>query len=275
MNHTQIKRLEILHIRLPFPEKTILRGAPQWRIVRPRHLGDQPGVAKRQLKRRTQVFLRTSIVYLHAVVAGRQDFGVPENTILKRPPIRVERAIRSPAGGPRTPGAQTVARGDGDIREEEPISSLDHWRRRNVARRLAEEASVRQVVVFTHDTPFLRQLCDEIDAARIPNSMSFLEWRGGSPGYVNSGLPWDHQGYNKARIAALEQAQRKLARAWTVYPGENEISEMRHEYDRLRATLKRVIQDVVFNGVVKRYRIGVGSGSVLTIATLSAWSGCP
>ena len=29
---------------------------------------------------------------------------------------------------------------------------------------------------------------------------------------------------------------------------------MRHQYDRLRATLERVIQDVVFNGVVKRYR---------------------
>ena len=29
---------------------------------------------------------------------------------------------------------------------------------------------------------------------------------------------------------------------------------MRHQYGRLRATLERVIQDVVFNGVVKRYR---------------------
>ncbi len=29
---------------------------------------------------------------------------------------------------------------------------------------------------------------------------------------------------------------------------------MRHQYDYLRATIERVIQDVVFNGVVKRYR---------------------
>lgn len=136
---------------------------------------------------------------------------------------------------------------------DDPVSSLDHWRRRNVARRLVEEAKIRQVVVFTHDTSFLGQLCDEIDAEGIPNSMSFLEWRGGFPGCVNSGLPWDHQGY-KARINALEQAQSKLAKAWPAYPGENEISEMRHQYDRLRATLERVIQDVVFNGVVKRYR---------------------
>jgi len=136
---------------------------------------------------------------------------------------------------------------------DDPVSSLDHWRRRNVARRLVEEAKNRQVVVFTHDTSFLGQLSDEIETAGIPNSTFFLEWRGGAPGCVNDGLPWDHQGY-KARINALEQAQSKLAKAWPAYPNEQEIGDMRHQYDRLRATLERVIQDVVFNGVVKRYR---------------------
>lgn len=136
---------------------------------------------------------------------------------------------------------------------DDPVSSLDHWRRRYVARRLVEEAKTRQVVVFTHDTSFLGQLIDEIEAEGIPCSMSFLEWRGGTPGCINDGLPWDHQGY-KARINALEQAQSKLAKTWPPYPGEKEIAEIRREYDRLRATLERVIQDVVFNGVVKRYR---------------------
>lgn len=136
---------------------------------------------------------------------------------------------------------------------DDPVSSLDHWRRRNVARRLVEEAKVRQVVVFTHDTSFLGQLCDELESAGVSHSMSFLEWRAGLPGYVNEGFPWDHQGY-KERIDALEQAQSKLAKVWPTYPGEKEISEVRHQYDRLRATLERVIQDVVFNGVVKRYR---------------------
>lgn len=136
---------------------------------------------------------------------------------------------------------------------DDPVSSLDHWRRRDVARRLVEEAKNRQVIVLTHDTSFLGQLCDEIEAAGIPNLMSFLEWQGGYPGYVNKGLPWDHQGY-KARIDSLEYAQSALAKNWPLYPGEREINEMRHQYDRLRATLERVIQDVVFNGVVKRYR---------------------
>lgn len=33
-----------------------------------------------------------------------------------------------------------------------------------------------------------------------------------------------------------------------------DIASMRQQYDCLRATLERVIQDVVLNGVVKRYR---------------------
>lgn len=136
---------------------------------------------------------------------------------------------------------------------DDPVSSLDHWRRQNVARRLVEESKIRQVVVFTHDTSFLGQLCDEIDAAGVPSSKSYLEWQGGAPGCVNDGLPWDHQSCN-VRINSLEQVQCKLAKAWPAYPGEKEICEIRHEYDRVRATLERVIQDVVFNGVVKRYR---------------------
>lgn len=136
---------------------------------------------------------------------------------------------------------------------DDPVSSLDHWRRRDVARRLVEEALHRQVIILTHDTSFLGQLCDEIDENSVPHSMMFLEWRGNCPGYVCDGLPWDHQGY-KARIDKLEKDQRKLEKTWPPYPGEEESNQMRHQYDRLRATLERVVQDVVFNGVVKRYR---------------------
>ena len=147
---------------------------------------------------------------------------------------------------------------------DDPVSSLDHWRRRDVAHRLVNEAKIRQVIVFTHDTSFLGQLCDEIEAENVPRAMMFLEWQGSRPGCVNDGLPWDHQGY-KARINALEQAQNKLAKAWPAYPNESEQALMRTQYDRLRATLERVIQDVVFNGVVRRYRDWVRVDSLVEV----------
>ena len=51
-----------------------------------------------------------------------------------------------------------------------------------------------------------------------------------------------------------EKTQRTLAKNWPAYPNEEERARMRHEYDLLRATIERAIQDVVFNGVVQRYR---------------------
>ena len=136
---------------------------------------------------------------------------------------------------------------------DDPVSSLDHWRRKDVARRLVREAKIRQVIVFTHDTSFLGELCEEIEVEGIQSVKMFLEWREDIPGCVSDGLPWEHQSY-KARIDAHEKVQRCLSKSWPHYPGEAKASQMREEYNKLRATLERVIQDVVFNGVVKRYR---------------------
>ena len=57
--------------------------------------------------------------------------------------------------------------GNAGIVFDDPVSSLDHSYREAVARRLAELARERQVVVFTHDIVFLFQLdewCREIEA---------------------------------------------------------------------------------------------------------------
>ena len=136
---------------------------------------------------------------------------------------------------------------------DDPVSSLDHWRRQHVARRLVEEAKKRQVIIFTHDTSFLGQLRDEIDKEKILHTLKYLEWRVGDAGYVVDGLPWDHQGY-KDRIDTLEKAKNKLAKSWSVYPSEEEVREICRLYNLLRTSIELVIQDVIFNGVVKRYR---------------------
>lgn len=146
-----------------------------------------------------------------------------------------------------------IANHTGGIVFDDPVSSLDHWRRQHVAKRLVEEADRRQVIIFTHDTSFLGQLRDEIDARNTQHVMEFLEWKD-KPGYVHTGLPWGHKSYAE-RIDYLEKAQRILERRpWPTYPNEAECGEMTHLYDLLRATIERVIQDVVFNGVVQRYR---------------------
>ncbi len=40
----------------------------------------------------------------------------------------------------------------------DPVSSLDHYHRTAVAKRIVEESAVRQVIVFTHDAVFFGEL---------------------------------------------------------------------------------------------------------------------
>ncbi|MBK8017643.1 MAG: AAA family ATPase [Betaproteobacteria bacterium] len=141
----------------------------------------------------------------------------------------------------------------GGIVFDDPVSSLDHWRRRQVARRLVEEAKGRQVIILTHDTTFLGELRDAIEQLAVDHQMHHLEWMGNRPGFVFAGLPWAHKSYNE-RIDRLEKARSELERRWSAYPGEAEAGDMRHQYSFLRATIERVVQDLVLNGVVQRYR---------------------
>jgi hypothetical protein len=141
----------------------------------------------------------------------------------------------------------------GAIVFDDPVSSLDHHWRRNVAQRLVQEAKNRQVIVLTHDTVFLGELRDAIEQQSVEHLINHLDWASGRPGHVSPGLPWEHQSY-KDRLDRHEKAQRELDKRWPAYPNEQDRAEMRQEYDRLRATIERVVQDVVFNGVVQRYR---------------------
>ena len=119
---------------------------------------------------------------------------------------------------------------------------------------MPKEATKRQVIVFTHDTSFLGQLRDEIDENNLDHKICFLEWKGQYAGNVCDGLPWGHSSY-KERIHALETMHKKLvAKPWPQYPNEDDTADMFKAYDRMRAAIERVIQDVVFNGVVRRYR---------------------
>ncbi len=137
---------------------------------------------------------------------------------------------------------------------DDPISSLDHYRRGLVAKRLVEESSVRQVIIFTHEVVFLQQLQDECERANIEPKTSYLGWSNNKCGVVFDGLPWVHNSV-KDRLDDLEKKQRELARnIGTGLLSEEQELEIRTQYDLLRATLERFIETKLFNGTVVRFR---------------------
>ncbi|SPA03032.1 conserved hypothetical protein [Cupriavidus taiwanensis] len=64
----------------------------------------------------------------------------------------------------------SLVEGHGAIIFDDPMSSLDHAHREKVARRLVQEATSRQVIVFTHDLPFALHLADEASAQKVEAS---------------------------------------------------------------------------------------------------------
>lgn len=152
----------------------------------------------------------------------------------------------------------------GGIVLDDPVSSLDDHRRRDVARRLVTEAKNRQVIILTHDTVFLAELLNEIEKQSVAFIVHHVEWVGSFAGHINDGLPWEHQPY-KDRLDKLEKAQKELERRWPPYPNAEEAAEMRQQYDRLRATIERVIQEVIFNRVIDRYGDWIKVGNLAKV----------
>lgn len=76
---------------------------------------------------------------------------------------------------------------------DDPVSSLDHRWRQNVARRLVEEAKVRQVIVFTHELVFLHALLTEAEKQGVPHATQTVcrSKKDMLAGHVAEELPWD------------------------------------------------------------------------------------
>lgn len=135
---------------------------------------------------------------------------------------------------------------------DDPVSSLDHIWRARIARRLAAEAKVRQVIVFTHDLLFLRALMDEAEKQDVPLTHQYVR-REGQSGICSPDLPWvamkvsARQGVLRKRWQDADATLRKQGQA-AYEPQAREIFGM------LRETWERGVGEILMNDAVERYR---------------------
>ena len=138
---------------------------------------------------------------------------------------------------------------------DDPVNSLDHLWRSNVASRLILEAKKRQVVIFTHDLVFLNELQDMADAHSVSFSGSKLDRFSDSVGYVSNSLPWDGMGI-KQKIDELEKQARELRRQ----RDENAIldgdykDETRKFFSNLREAWEKAFEQVALGNTIIRFR---------------------
>jgi len=151
---------------------------------------------------------------------------------------------------------------------DDPVSSLDHTKRRFVAKRLVKEAQNRQVLIFTHEVVFLEQLRSECERQSVDFCSSHLHWQSGKCGVIKEGLPWIHQGV-KERIHHLNIKHREFVnRPWPDHPSFEEQGEVARVYDDLRATIERLVQDNLLGGTIKRFEEYINLGGLQTVVGL-------
>lgn len=150
---------------------------------------------------------------------------------------------------------------------DDPMSSLDHMYRVRVARRLAEEAQYRQVVIFTHDLGFLFEVKREAEARDVPLHYQHVRRRGEKPGHILPELPL------KAKQApAVVHALRGELKA---FKGQfDTVSEMRRVawskgiIEQLREAWDQVIADFI-EPVLGRFDNKIKGSSMFKLLALT------
>ncbi len=152
---------------------------------------------------------------------------------------------------------------------DDPVSSLDYKWREGVARRLVQEAKTRQVIVFTHDVVFLlllKQFAEEQGVEQLDQHVRQLSK---GAGVCAEELPWVAMPI-KEKIGYLKnewQAADKLFRDGHQPAYEKEAKYL---YGLLREAWERALEEVLLAGIVERFRPGVQTLHIGTIADITA-----
>ncbi|WP_206243391.1 AAA family ATPase [Novosphingobium terrae] len=144
---------------------------------------------------------------------------------------------------------------------DDPVTSLDHQRKRAIAKRLAEEASARQVIVFTHDLVFLTLLSDKAEAIGCKVTSHWIQCLEGVPGHVRiEDTPANGRAYRKTTKAKefLQQAKQST--------GGNRVDLVRSGAGALRRTVEEVVMLHLFKDTVRRWDEQVRLGALTKIS---------
>lgn len=149
----------------------------------------------------------------------------------------------------------------GGIVVDDPVSSLDDDRRIAIARRLAREAGDRQVIVFTHDLPFVFELRTSADEAHVPCHVQHIWRQGRDVGRVDEHPPFKTMNF-KQRVGRLDQEVAAMRQGER--PSDNDEAWRQAEgfYKRVRTTWERAVEERLFAGVVERFERDVKTKSL-------------
>ncbi len=135
---------------------------------------------------------------------------------------------------------------------DDPVSSLDHVIRENVADQLATVAKDRQVIIFTHDLFFFVTLQDAAKKKKVKVSLQTVE-----RGYNGTGICTDDMAWETMKVRERIRKMGDLIREAT-----EKYKQGNKEYEpyadslckKFRQTIERAVEEVLLRDIVQRYR---------------------
>ncbi|ABV35255.1 ATPase, possibly involved in inorganic ion transport [Shewanella sediminis HAW-EB3] len=152
---------------------------------------------------------------------------------------------------------------------DDPVNSLDHKWRRLFAKRIAVESLHRQVIVLTHDLPFLVMLREA--AKETSFNLLHIAQRGPYSGFPVGRLPWDAMS-TKDRIKFLRQQVvdvRRYCKDFENFIEEDYKEKARYVYGKLRTTLERLIEEWLIGDIVQRFSRDVRATMIAKLLKVS------
>jgi hypothetical protein len=149
-----------------------------------------------------------------------------------------------------------LSKGRGGVVFDDPVSSLDHRRRWEVAERLAQESLARQVIVFTHDIYFLCVLEQKAKEAGARLAKTYIRRTPAGFGVPSEDLPFDVLG-TKDRIGRLRRTLEHAQRAHKAGDDDGHRKLTAEAYGELRLAWERCIEEVLLNEAIQRFGEGV------------------
>lgn len=140
----------------------------------------------------------------------------------------------------------------GAIVFDDPVSSLDHKWRNRIAKRLVEEAQVRQIIIFTHDITFLHMIEQYHERVGGDLKIVSLTRKRKETGLSLANPPWDTLSL-KLRIGVLKTLQQDLGKVGRQGTEEDFKEGAKILYGRLREAWERFIEEVFLNGAIQRF----------------------
>ena len=139
---------------------------------------------------------------------------------------------------------------------DDPVSSLDHVRMGTVAQRLAQEAvKGRQVIVFTHNILFHYMLSTEARRAGVACHEEWMSSLGNDRfGIIDDAQkPWQMRPVAE-RLTEIATLRNELEAAGYDPADEAKRASVTDLYTKMRTTWERVVEEILFNKVIQRFR---------------------